>query len=67
MEVWKRSYTVEALKIVLIRCCVSGTAMIPSTREEKFLHCGCMERVPHRGGIKYCADPLLGIRHHNDS
>ena len=26
-----------------------------------------MERVLHHGSIKDCADPLLGIKHHNDS
>ena len=41
--------------------------MIPRTREEKLLHHGSVEMVQHRRSIKDYADPLLGIKHHNDS
>ena len=34
---------------------------------EKFLHCGSVERVRCCGSMDDCADPLLGIKHHNDS
>ena len=34
---------------------------------EKFLHCGSVERVLYCGTMDDCADPLLGIEHHNDS
>ena len=32
---------------------------------EKFLHHGSVERVLYRGSMDNCADPLLGIEHHN--
>ena len=41
--------------------------MIPRKRKEKFLHCGSVERVLRLGSIEDCANPLLGIKHHNDS
>ena len=41
--------------------------MTPRTREEKFLHCGSVERVLYQGSMDDYADPLLGIEHHNDS
>ena len=34
---------------------------------EKFLHCGCVERVLYRGSMDDYADPLLGIKYPNDS
>ena len=39
----------------------------PRTREEKFVRNGSVERVLHCGSIEDCVDPLLGIKHHNDS
>ena len=33
----------------------------------KFLHRGNVERVLHHGSMDDCANPLLGIKHHNDS
>jgi len=41
--------------------------MIPRTREVKFLHRGSVERVLHHGSIEDCVDPLLSIKHQNDS
>ena len=41
--------------------------MIPRTWEEKFLYHGTVERILHRGSIEDCADPMLGIKHHNVS
>ena len=41
--------------------------MTPRTRKEKFLHHGSVERVLHCGSIEDYVDPLLGIKHHNDS
>ena len=41
--------------------------MIPRKRDEKFLNRGSMERVLHCGSIEDCVDPLLGIKHHNNS
>ena len=67
VEVWKGSYTVEAWVIMVIRCWVSSTVMIPRTRDEKFLHHGSARRVLHRGSIEDSAYTLLGIVHHNDS
>ena len=67
VEVWKGSYIVKAWTIVLIRCWVSSTIMTPRTREEKFLHRRSVERDVHCGSIEDCANPLLGIKHHNDS
>ena len=40
--------------------------MTPRTRE-KFLHRGSVERVLYHESMEDCADPLLGIKHHNDS
>ena len=57
----------EAWMIVLSRCWVSNTVMIPRTGDEKFLHHGSAGRVRHRGSIYNCDNPLLGIEHHNDS
>ena len=57
----------EALKIVLIHCQVSSTIMIPRTRDEKFLHRGSVEKVLRHESVEDCADPLLGIKDHNDS
>ena len=37
------------------------------TREEKFLHHESVERVLYHGSIEDYADPLSGIKHHNDS
>nr|POF09732.1 hypothetical protein CFP56_21371 [Quercus suber] len=34
---------------------------------EKFLHYGSVERVLYSGSMDDCANPLLGIKHHNDS
>ena len=34
---------------------------------EKFLYCGSVERVPYLGSMDNYADPLLGIKLHNDS
>ena len=34
---------------------------------EKFLPRGSAERVLYRGSMEECTDPLLGIKHHNDS
>nr|POE76416.1 hypothetical protein CFP56_19863 [Quercus suber] len=67
MEVWKGSNIVEAWTIVLIHFLVSITIMTPRTREEKFLHIGSVEKVLYFGSMDDCADPLLGIEHHNDS
>ena len=53
--------------IVLICCWVSSTIMTPRIREEKFLHHGGVERVLYRGSMDDYADPLFGIKHHNDS
>ena len=58
MEVWT---------IVLIHCWVSSTLMIPGTRDKKFLHHGTAERFLFFGCMDDCANPLLGIDHHNDS
>ena len=33
---------------------------------EKFLHRGSVEKVLYSGSMDDCADPLLGIEHHND-
>ena len=52
---------------MLIRCWVSSTIMTPRTREEKFLRRGSVEKVLHYGTIEDCANPLPGIKHHNDS
>ena len=41
--------------------------MTPRTREEKFLHCGSVEKVLYCGSMDDCADPVLGIEHHNNS
>ena len=41
--------------------------MTPRTREEKFLHRESVERVLHHKSIEDYVDPLLGIKHHNDS
>ena len=41
--------------------------MIPKTRDEKFLHRGSVERVLRSGSVEDCADPLLCVKHHNDS
>ena len=41
--------------------------MIPRTKEEKFQHNRSVERVHHRGSIEDYFDPLLGIKHHNES
>ena len=67
MEVWKGSYTMEAMKIMLICFWVSSSIMIPRTREEKFLHGGRLERVLRHGSIEDCVDPLLCIKHQNES
>ena len=67
VEVWKGSYTVEAWMIMLICCWVSSTIMTPRIREEKFLHHGGVERVLYHGSMDDYADPLFGIKHHNDS
>ena len=66
-EVWKGSYTAEPSTIILIHYWVSCTIIIPGTRVEKFLHRGIAERVLYRGSMDDCANPLLGIEHHNDS
>ena len=52
---------------MLICCWVSSTIIIPRTRGEKFLHRGSVERVLYCGSIDNYADPLLGIKHHNNS
>ena len=41
--------------------------MIPRTRNEKFLNRGSAERVLYHRSVDDCADPLLGIKYHNDS
>ena len=41
--------------------------MIPGTRDEKFLNRGSAERFLYHRCMDDCADPLLGIEHHNDS
>ena len=41
--------------------------MIPRTGEEKFLHRESVGRLLYNGSIEDCADPLLGIKHYNDS
>nr|POE76421.1 hypothetical protein CFP56_19868 [Quercus suber] len=66
VEVWKWSNIEDACTIVLIHFLVSITIMTPRTREEKFLHHGCVEKVIYRGGMGDCSDPLLGIKHNND-
>ena len=33
----------------------------------KFLHYGSVEKVLHHGSMDDYDDPLLGIKHHNDS
>ena len=48
----ERAYAVEAHKIILLRCWVSSTIMIPRTSEEKFQHHGCVERVLRYGSIE---------------
>ena len=68
MEVRKMSYTKEAWTILLIRCYVLSTIMIPTLGSvEKFLHRGSVEKVLHRRRVEDCAYPLLGIEQHNDS
>ena len=68
MEVRKMSYTKEAWTILLIRCYVLSTIMIPTLGSvEKFLHRGSVEKVLHRRRVEDCAYLLLGIEHHNDS
>ena len=68
MEVQKVSNTMKVWTIVLIRCCVLSTIMIPTPGSVgKFQHRGSVESVLHRGSIQDCAYPLLGIKHHNDS
>ena len=57
----------ETWKIVLICFWVPSTIMTPRTREEKFLHCGSVEKVLYCGSMDDCADPVLGIEHHNNS
>ena len=64
---WKGSYAVEEKNIVLILCWIPSTIMIPRTKEEKFQHNGSVERVHHHGSIEDYFDPLLGIKHHNES
>ena len=67
-EVWKVSYTTEAWMILLIRCYVLSTIMIPTPGSVgKFLHRGSVEKVQHHGRVEDCAYRLLGIEHHNDS
>ena len=42
--------------------------MIPTRGSwEKFLHHESVERVLYRESMEDCADPSLGIKHHNDS
>ena len=41
--------------------------MIPRTRDEKYLNHGSAKRFLYRRCMDNCADPLLGIEHHNDS
>lgn len=41
--------------------------MITRTREGKFLHRESVERVLHHGSIEDYADPLMCMKHHNDS
>ena len=41
--------------------------MIPRTKEEKFLLHGILERVLCHVSIEDCANPLLRIKHQNDS
>ena len=65
-EVWKGSYTVEAQKIRLIRCWVLSTLMIPGRRDKKLVHRGTAKRFLFFGSMDDCANPLLGIDHHND-
>ena len=57
----------EAKKIVLIYCWVSSTITIPRTREVKFQHRGSVEKVLYRRSVDDCANPLLGIKLHNNS
>ena len=52
---------------MLIRYWVSSTIMILSTKEEKFVNRGSVGRVLHHGSIEDYANPLFGIKHHNDS
>ena len=52
MEVLKGSYAVEAHKIILLRCWVSSTIMIPKTREDKFQQRGSVDRVLHHESIE---------------
>ena len=40
--------------------------MIPSTKAEKFLNRGSVGRVLCHGSIGDCANPLFGIKYHND-
>ena len=54
-------------KILLVYFWVSSTRMSPRIGEEKFLYRRSVERVLHRGSIKDCAGPFLGINHQNDS
>ena len=54
--------------ILLIRCYVLSTIMIPTPGSVgKFQHRGSVERVLHCGSVEDCAYTLLGIEHHNDS
>ena len=67
-EVRKVSYIVEAWTILVIRCYVLSTIMIPTLGSMgNFLHHGSVEKVLHCGRVQDCAYRLLGIEHHNDS
>ena len=48
----ERAYAVEAHKIILLRCWVSSTIMIPRTKEDKFQQCGSVDRVLHHESIE---------------
>ena len=80
MEVRKGSYIVEEWMIVMICCWVSSTVTIPTPwkygkvntvwkcgKVEKFQPHESEEMVLYCGSMDDCADPLLGIKHHNDS
>ena len=76
MEAWRSSYTmdewrgfsiVEARTIMLVLYWVSSITMILGIRDEKFLQQGKAENVQYHVSRDDCADPLLGIEHHNES
>ena len=66
-EEWRGSSIVEARSIILVFYWVSSITMIHGIRDEKFLQQGRAENVQYHVSRDDCADPLLGIEHHNES